>query len=115
MSTQRLLAMANCSKAKGSGYELEVVRQLTTFGLRSARVGHQAGMPGGTAHDIVAEIRGRNLRLECKRRADAWRELYVWLEQADILVMRSDRKQSLVAMPLALFLDLVGQADNVEG
>lgn len=99
------------SKAKGTAYELEVSRLLESRGITCSRVAAQAGMRGD-AHDIMAVIGGNGMKLECKRRADGWRELYAWLGQADVLALRADRKPSLVVLTADRFLDLVGAKDG---
>ena len=94
------------SKAKGSRLELSVARRLEDAGLEVSRVGYQAGMRG-TAHDLRASVRGQSLAIECKARADGWVELHRWLDQADMLVCKADRKPALAVLPLETFLALV--------
>lgn len=99
------------AKKKGTAFELQVARRLEDAGLTVSRVGYQAGMHGD-AHDLVTVVAGRGLRLECKRRKDGWTEQYRWLQQADALVMRADRKPALVCLPFETFLALVGDQQS---
>lgn len=102
---------ARRSKAKGSGFEREIAKALTEHGVNVERVGFQAGMKNGTAHDLAFRLRGVELTGECKRRADGFRQLYDWLQAADILFLRADRKPSLVVLPLPAFLGLTESED----
>jgi hypothetical protein len=45
------------------------------------------------------------LRIECKARADGFRELYGWLEDRDILIVKADW-QPLVVLRLSLAAEI---------
>ena len=47
------------------------------------------------------------LRIECKARADGFREFYNWLDERDVLIIKSDRREPLVVVRLGLASDLV--------
>ena len=51
-----------------------------------------SGAAGGrSAGDIVLPLMGRDLCVEVKARADGIRELYRWLNQRDVLIVKADR------------------------
>ena len=45
-----------------------------------------------------------------KCRADGFRELYKWLEARDLLIVRADRKEPLVVLPLKLAAEIAAKA-----
>jgi len=47
--------------------------------------------------DVLLDER---FRVEVKRRKDGFRQLYGWLQDADFLFIRADRKDYIVAMSL---------------
>ena len=44
----------------------------------------------------------RDLRIEVKARADGFRELYSWLNNRDVLIVKADRLEPLVVLRLSL-------------
>ena len=65
-----------------------------------------SGAAGGRyAGDVVA----LGLRWQAKAEANGWRRLYRWLEGADALALRADRRPWLVVMPIHTFLTVLEQ------
>jgi hypothetical protein len=62
--------------------------------------------PGCTGPARISRYR-RNLSGEVKARADGFRELYTWLEDRDVLIVKADRKEPLVVVRLSLAAALV--------
>ena len=86
------------SKAKGSGFELEVVRAHQELGI-AARKMPLSGALGG---DLRGDVQIACLVGECKRRARGFASLYKALEQgggSDLLFVRDDRHETLVVLP----------------
>ncbi len=93
-------------RQKGDRLEREVVKLLQAAGVPARRVplsGSMAGYPG----DVVANMAGRELCLECKSRKD-FKTLHAWLEHRDALVLKGDRREHLVVLRLADFLKALG-------
>ncbi len=44
--------------------------------------------------------------LEAKARADGFRELYGWLDQRDVLIVKADRQEALVVVRLSLAVEI---------
>lgn len=66
-----------------------------------------SGAAGGDFSGDVVDSRG--WRWEVKRRRDGWRELYAWLDGADAVAIRADRKGWLVVLPLETLLRVVDE------
>jgi hypothetical protein len=49
---------------------------------------------------------GRDLCVEVKARADGFRELYWWLNERDVLIVKADRKEPLVVVRLSLAAEI---------
>lgn len=95
------------SSAKGARNERATVHLLKEMGIEAVRVplsGAVAAFPG----DVIATINGRRLRLECKCRSTGFATLYGWLAKVDALVVKADRRQPLVVLPLASFIEMTG-------
>lgn len=64
--------------------------------------GAQEGYPGDvTALGLVWQV---------KSRADGFKSLYAWLDGADALALRADRREWLVVLPLSRFMEAVGKS-----
>jgi hypothetical protein len=70
------------SRRKGARVELAIAKLI---GARKVSRAYQAG------HDLELILGDdRMLRIECKARADGFRELYSWLQERDLLVLKAD-------------------------
>lgn len=93
-------------RQKGDRLERDVVATCNAAGVHAQRVplsGAAGGLFGG---DVQVEVRGKRLKLECKSRARAWKDLYGWLVGNYALVIKRDREEPLVVLPLSEFLSL---------
>ena len=61
------------------------------------------------ALDVVLPLLGRDLCLEVKARADGFREMYGWLEDRDVLIVKADRQEPLVVVRLSLAAEIAKQ------
>ena len=87
------------SKAKGTGYETEVVKAHRALGIESRR------QPGsGAIAGFPCDIQLAGLLGECKRSKKQCTRLYKALEQggADILFLRDDHQKTLTVLKLIL-------------
>jgi Holliday junction resolvase len=91
------------SRDKGSRTERAIAAELVARGIPAHK---RSGLyvPG---HDIDAIVRGRTLRLEVKSRATGFGTIYSWLADRDVLIVKADRREPLVVLPLALAAQLV--------
>jgi hypothetical protein len=56
--------------------------------------------------DIVLPLMGRDLCVEMKARADGFRELYCWLSERDVLIVKADYREPLVILRLSLAAEI---------
>jgi Holliday junction resolvase len=97
------------SRDKGNRIERMFARMLTAKGFAAARI-NRAYRPG---HDIVLSLSGRDLCVEVKARADGFRELYNWLDQGDILIVKADRQEALVVLRMSLAAEIARAATPI--
>jgi hypothetical protein len=55
---------------------------------------------------------GRDLSVEVKARGSDFSRLYQWLENRDVLIVRRDRSEPLVIVPLKLALEIARAAEG---
>ena len=82
------------SRDKGAHIERAIAKVLQGDGVAATKIG-RAYQPG---HDIVPSLTGRDLCVEVKVRADGFRELYSWVNQRDVLIVKADRQELLVVV-----------------
>jgi hypothetical protein len=86
------------SRRKGARVELAIAKLI---GARKVSRAYQAG------HDLELLLgEDRMLRIECKARADGFRQLYDWLNQRDVLIVKADRQEPLVVLRLGLAAEI---------
>src|SRR3954467_3446323 len=88
------------SRAKGNRAERALVQFLQDRGFAAERVPLSGSAGGRFAGDLSVPICGVDRCVEVKVRARGFRELYRWLEGKDFLIVRADRQQPLVILPL---------------
>ena len=84
------------SKAKGTGYETEIVKAHRALGIESRR------QPGsGAIEGFPCDVQIAGLLGECKRSKKQCTRLYKALSQggADILFVRDDNQKTLTVLP----------------
>lgn len=97
--------MGKRSRDKGARAEREFAKLIS---------GERVPLSGAAGGQFTGDVVGLGLRWECKRRANGFRQLYGWLENADALAVRADRREWLVVMPLERFLQMVGVEEQDE-
>jgi hypothetical protein len=86
------------SRRKGFAEERALVRFLQAHGFaaeKCSRIGY-------TGPDLSVPLLGIDRRVEVKIRANGFQRLYDWLTGADMLIIRCDRREPLVVLPLRL-------------
>lgn len=99
------------AKQKGMRLEREIVKWLQAAGLQARRQ-PGSGIYSDFPHDAECRIGGRRFILECKARANSFRQLDGWLGQADLLVVKVDRAEPRVYMDWNVFLELAQLAEQ---
>jgi hypothetical protein len=98
--------MSKASRDKGARGERAIVKFLQDRGFAAKKI---SGMyvPGP---DLIVPVHGVDRMVEVKVRADGFRELYRWLIDRDILIVRADRSEPLVVLPLKLAAEIAAKA-----
>lgn len=103
------------SRDKGNRTERAIVRVLQDHGLGAERVPLSGSAGGSYAGDLTLPLLGVDRVVEVKARANGFRELYAWLEGRDLLVIKADRRASLVVIPLDLAARIAMAAEAKKG
>ena len=69
-------------------------------------------MHGRLAAISACQLLGTDRRCEVKVRANGFIELYDWLDDADLLIVRADRRTPLVVIPWKLAVEIATAADR---
>ena len=99
------------SRNKGARTERALVRLLQDRGLAAERVPLSGAAGGRFKGDLSVPVLGNDWTVEVKCRAGGFRELYSWLNGNDALIVKADRRQPLVVLPLDVAADIVRRAD----
>ena len=100
------------SRSKGVRTERSIVNALRASGIGAVRVPLSGAVGGRFAGDIVLPLMGRDLCVEVKARAGGFRELYCWLNGRDMLIVKADRQEPLVVLPMSLAAKIAKGADE---
>jgi hypothetical protein len=100
------------SRQKGDRNERSIVRLLQEAGLAAERLPLSGAAHGRFAGDISVPLLGIDHRIEIKCRADGFREVYKWIDGADLLILRADYRMPLVVMRLPLAIDIAKAAEQ---
>jgi Holliday junction resolvase len=82
-------------RAKGDRAERSLVRFLQANGFGAERVPLSGSAGGSYVGDLTVPLLGIDRVVEVKARAKGFAQLYAWLENRDLLVVRADRRESL--------------------
>ena len=94
------------SRSKGARTERSIVNALRASGIAAVRLPLSGAAGGRFAGDIVLSLMGRDLCVEVKARAAGFRELYSWLTNRDVLIVKADRQEPLVILRLSLTAEI---------
>jgi Holliday junction resolvase len=100
------------SRQKGNRTERAVVRLLQERGFSAERVPLSGAARGRFGGDVSVPVLGIDRRVEVKVRGDGFREIYRWLDGADFLIVRADRRELLVVIPLKLAAEIAMVAEQ---
>jgi len=98
------------SRQKGNRAERAIVKFLQQSGFAAERVPLSGSAGGSYLGDLTVPVLGIDRVVEVKCRADGFRELYKWLVDRDILIVRADRSEPLVVLPLKLAAKIAAKA-----
>lgn len=100
--------MAKMQRDKGLRFERSIVNCFKAAGVDAKRV-PLSGASEGFKGDVLVEGRGRTWQFELKARRDDFKRLYGWLEGNDGVIIKADRQEALVVIPLSRFIEMEGE------
>ena len=101
-------------RQKGDRLERLAVDILQSYGLDAKRVPLSGAMRGFKG-DVVVTINGQPLQLECKSRKAGFKLFYDAIEAGNCgLVLKTDREEPLICVPLRFFADLLASQQGVK-
>jgi Holliday junction resolvase len=100
--------MSRASRDKGNRTERAIVHLLQERGFAAEKI---SGMykPGC---DLSIPLLGVDHKTEVKCRARGFGQLYDWLENAEILIVKADRREPLVVVPLKFAAEIAMRAEH---
>ena len=96
------------SRRKGCRFELALTRLLQDAGLGAEKISRT----GYSGADLTVPILGADRTVGAKARATGFSRLYDWLDGRDVLVVRADRREPLVILPLRLAVEIAAMAER---
>jgi Holliday junction resolvase len=100
------------SRDKGDRAERTIVRLFQEYGFAAERVPLSGAARGRFGGDVSVPLLGIDRRVEVKVRGNGFRKIYGWLDGADVLVVRADRSEPLVILPLRLAVEIARIAES---
>lgn len=98
--------MGKMQRDKGNRFERAIVNIFKAHDIEAQRV-PLSGATDFAKGDVEVKIKGKTWRLELKARGEGFKSLYGWLADNDALVVKADRQEALVVVPLSRFIELV--------
>jgi Holliday junction resolvase len=99
-------------RQKGIRFERAIVRLLQDAGFGAERVPLSGAAGGSYCGDITLPLLGADRVVEAKARATGFSQLYTWLQGRDILIIKADRRDAMVVLPLRLAAEIAITAEN---
>jgi len=100
------------SRDKGNRAERAIVAFLQDHGFACERVPLSGSVGGKYVGDLTIPLLGRDMCAEVKVRAHGFGQLYSWLDGRQILIVRQDRREPLVILPLHLAAEIADRAER---
>lgn len=100
------------SRDKGNRVERAIVKALQLKGFAAERVPLSGSAGGSYLGDLTVPVLGVDRVVEVKARATGFATVYGWLEQRDLLVIKADRREPLVVLPLKLAVEIASAAER---
>jgi hypothetical protein len=100
------------SRDKGNRTERAVVRLLQDHGFAAERIPLSGAAGGSYTGDLTVPVLGIDRRVEVKCRGTGFAQLYEWLADRDLLIVRADRRGLLVVVPMSLAIEIAKAAER---
>lgn len=97
--------MGKSQRDKGARVEREIAKLLD---------GERVPLSGATSY-AKGDVEAYGMTFEVKARKDGFKQIYGWLdgEDVDALVIKADRKQPLVVLPISSFKNIMDSLDGL--
>jgi hypothetical protein len=102
-------------RQKGDRAERALIKYLQAAGFASERVPLSGSAGGSYRGDLSIPLLGLDCCAEVKVRSAGFRQLYQWLADRDLLVVRADRAEPLVVLPLRFAVEIAAAAERARG
>ena len=99
-------------RRKGNRVERELVAYLRERGFAAERIPLSGSAGGSFIGDITIPLLGRDFVAEVKVRGSGFSRLYSWLADRDLLIVRADRREPLVIVPLNPAAEIAAAAEH---
>jgi hypothetical protein len=99
-------------RQKGNRFERHLRDLLQDAGIAAERVPLSGSAGGRYAGDLSVPVLGVDRVCEAKCRGTGFQQLYAWLEGRDLLIVRADRRQPLVVVPLNFAIEIARAAER---
>jgi hypothetical protein len=101
--------MSGCpSRDKGASTERAIVRLLQGQGVPAKKI----SCARCVGADLRVPILGVDRAIEVKRPAAGFRQLYDWLRDRDVLIVKADRQEPLVVLRMSLATEIAKGIDT---
>ena len=98
--------MSSKSKQKGYRTEYNLVKRFQIAGIDAKRQVLSGALPDHP-HDIKIKNPDMIVEVKARKNGAGFKTLKRWMGSADALIMHEDHEESLVAIALPLFIDLI--------
>jgi hypothetical protein len=100
------------SRDKGNRTERAIVRVLQDHGFAAERIPLSGAAGGKFVGDVTVPVLGLDRRVEVKCRGNGFAQIYKWLAGADMLIIKRDRDEMLVVLPMSLAIEIAKTAER---
>jgi Holliday junction resolvase len=104
------MAGGRSPRQKGNRTERALRHFLLQRGLTAERVPLSGSAGGRFAGDLLLTLAGRDHIVEVKCRGNGFAQLYEWLDGRDLLIVKADRRDPLIVLPLSLAAEIAVRA-----
>jgi Holliday junction resolvase len=94
--------MGKMQRTKGARVEREIAKYLN---------GKRVPLSGATSY-AKGDVEAYGMKFEVKARKDGFKQIYQWLGDNDGLIIKADRKEALVCIPISTFKELMEGEGN---
>jgi hypothetical protein len=102
-------AKKRASRRKGAAEERALVRLLQQRGFAAEKISRT----GYRGPDLSIPLLGIDRAVEVKARGNGFATLYRWLGNADLLIVRANRREPLVVLPMWLASEVAAAAEGI--